>query len=312
MTTGRLARALGRLLNVVVLAFSGVYLLLYLYRWEWSRAVVSGLFFVAALSVLLAGVVMNRLDRLERRLLRMLPDERPISPRETPDAPFPWLQPPEGTFVFVPVLMGTGVLLTALAHIVQRLAGTSGAENADLVDPLRRDLPLTNAGLVPPPGGDVARTVLDVAPATADAHELRRRRVNLAIVGVAGTALLVPAIVLLANLTQARPEPRGLGFVTVVELHVAQRGYGQPLHEVGQALQVACEVRLPRGTSATFAVAGPQTIRLTATPALGRTGQKQYLGCLEDTTIDRVIADVRSVERVPAPGPPESTEGQSS
>jgi hypothetical protein len=59
-------------------------------------------------------------------------------------------------------------------------------------------------------------------------------------------------------------------------------------------------------------VAGPQTIQLTTAPALGRTGQKQYLGCLEDTTIDRVIADVRSVVRVPDPGPTESPEGHSS
>ena len=51
------ARVLGRVLVVVVLVASGAYFLVYLYRWQWNRALVSGLFFVAAEIAVVASVV---------------------------------------------------------------------------------------------------------------------------------------------------------------------------------------------------------------------------------------------------------------
>ncbi|MFA9563322.1 MAG: hypothetical protein ACERLM_01240, partial [Acidimicrobiales bacterium] len=38
--------------------------------------------------------------------------------------------------------------------------------------------------------------------------------------------------------------------------------------------------------------------RLVIAPALGRTSQRRFVGCLEDATIDRVHAEVVSTEQV--------------
>ena len=68
MTIRRLLSMAVRLLGLAVLVTSGTYLLVYLYRWEWNRALISGLFFVAAEVALATGTLMRRFDRIERRL----------------------------------------------------------------------------------------------------------------------------------------------------------------------------------------------------------------------------------------------------
>jgi hypothetical protein len=40
----------------------------YLYRWEWNRALVSGLIFLAAEIGMLAALVLDRLAKLDRRV----------------------------------------------------------------------------------------------------------------------------------------------------------------------------------------------------------------------------------------------------
>jgi len=67
MNAGRIARLLWHLLALVVLVVSGAYLLIYLHRWEWNRALVSGLFLVAA-EVVLVGVVLSAIAYLVERL----------------------------------------------------------------------------------------------------------------------------------------------------------------------------------------------------------------------------------------------------
>ena len=57
MTGARLVRGVGLVLASVVLTVSGVYVIVDLARWEWNRATLSGLVFVAALVVVVAMVV---------------------------------------------------------------------------------------------------------------------------------------------------------------------------------------------------------------------------------------------------------------
>ncbi len=133
----RLAGALG----LVVLCSSGAYVFVYLYRWEWNRALIAGVFVLISEVGLGIALVLQRLRRIEDKLGRpaaagtVLP--RPsISPesqddvlgriRETAPAGrdhFSWLRSEnQGMSVFVPVLMGAGVIASALAWLVERVA----------------------------------------------------------------------------------------------------------------------------------------------------------------------------------------------
>jgi hypothetical protein len=121
-----------QLAAVVVLMGSGAYIGVYLYRWEWNRALIAGMFFVIAEVGLGLALVLNRLGRLEERLDRADPGRREeVLGRLRETAPparqhFAWLrESSQRTSVFVPVLMGAGVVASALAWVVERLAGAT-------------------------------------------------------------------------------------------------------------------------------------------------------------------------------------------
>ena len=62
------AHRLGRLLSAVVLVASGSYVFIYLVRWEWNRALIAGLFFLAAELALIADVVLARIRGLGHQI----------------------------------------------------------------------------------------------------------------------------------------------------------------------------------------------------------------------------------------------------
>jgi hypothetical protein len=148
MNGRRIAWAVG----VVTLAYSGAYVFVYLYRWEWNRALTAGLFFLAAEIGLAAAFVVERIRKLERRL-----DDRPdttdpayaqVRERLTESAPpardhFAWLRSSmERTNVFIPVIMGAGVILSGVAWLVEKVAkATAGHAREDKL--ARRLLPIT-------------------------------------------------------------------------------------------------------------------------------------------------------------------------
>ncbi len=136
-------RRLGLALAVVSMVATGVYFFVYLTRWEWNRALISGMLLLIVQVLVLGAVVLGRLGRLERQMslapapaharrraagghgpvagssLEHLRRTRPESTRA-----FAWLDPTrsQGTNVFVPVLMGAGVVVSALAWLVERIA----------------------------------------------------------------------------------------------------------------------------------------------------------------------------------------------
>ena len=124
MTVRRVAVAV----LVVTMLTAGAYVFVYLYRWEWNRAVVSGVIFLAAELAMVAAVFTSRMNRVERRLDAMaLADAERMRHhlRESEPAPrvgFAWLVRPDRTGVFIPVLMGAGVVLTGIAWVVERVA----------------------------------------------------------------------------------------------------------------------------------------------------------------------------------------------
>ena len=146
-------RRIGLAALLTVMVAAGWYVFVYLYRWEWNRALVSGIIFLAAEVALLGALVLERLARLGRRLTE--PDRAPSDERvlrrlrertPPPARPFAWMERQQ-TNVFVPVLLGAGVVLSALAWVVDRLARIVA------VPTMERGLARKLSTLQPAPGG---------------------------------------------------------------------------------------------------------------------------------------------------------------
>lgn len=156
------ARRVGMLSALVTMGASGWYVAVYLGRWEWNRAVVAGIIFLAAEIGLLGVLMLDRLAKVQHRLGELERREsRQAEPEPDPrvltrlhDAapptrrPFDWLgDSTQRMSVFVPVLLGAGVLLSGLAWVVERI----GHLTAGPV--LERRLAHRLDSLALPPGG---------------------------------------------------------------------------------------------------------------------------------------------------------------
>jgi hypothetical protein len=126
-----------------------IYTLVYISRWEWGRAQLT-----ADLTLLCAvGVLGLVLDARLRNLRTDRPSDEPKAPAAEPQAPlqapprapsrdFRWLATdPERYGVFIPVLLGAGMVASGLAWILERLSGavakqTTKPEDTELPDTL--------------------------------------------------------------------------------------------------------------------------------------------------------------------------------
>jgi hypothetical protein len=310
VTATRVARFLGLTVTIVVLAVSGAYILIDLARWEWHRAVSSSIFFLAALVVLATTVVLRSIRRLENRLGRIEASRAfgtapastqavggPTSP-PGPARHFEWLhRPPDRLGVFVPVLLGAGVVLSVVAYAVERLAGALSPATLDpkAAERLGAELPLGD-GPIP-----------EVVPEPRPVRMSRGRRAASAVVLVVALAGAVGAVQLLRTLTQTRPGEVAAAGSTVMVVEVEQRRNIRAPEAVVEDLWGACRSLVP-GTHRITSVErlDPSTLRLEIDVALGRTGRTRIVGCFEDHTIDLVRADVISIS--PAPATPTAAE----
>lgn len=301
---------IGRILAIAVLVFSGAYLLIYLYRWEWNRALVSGLFFLAAEVALLAAVILNRLRGIERRLDEMQRQSvEPILTRireSEPErsSPFPWLGPKtEGFGVFIPVLLGAGVIISGLAYLLERVAKMTATPVAE------HDLARRLAPLAPPSGGLVPTHQLEPTP-PPEVEEVSgvepppewtpKKIAEQAAVVVALLLVMTAAVMVIRESTQARPDPASADAVTAVEISVSQRQSDQPVLAVADALWVSCRLRVPSSVDLVeIGETSDSTVQLVLHPALGETDRRQFVGCLQDATIDRINARVLTVTEQP-------------
>lgn len=122
-----MVRKLGVLLAMGTVLATGAYVFVYLYRWEWNRAIMSATLFLAAEIALVAMLLTNRLRALQSRPVRVAAPDRQtarIVREATPPSrvTFAWLARPDRLNVFVPVLLAGGVLLTGIAWVVERVA----------------------------------------------------------------------------------------------------------------------------------------------------------------------------------------------
>ena len=126
------ARPIRALLGGGTLAASGTYTFVYLYRWEWNLVLISSVIFVAAVVLVMRSLLAEPLTVLHDRVdvqeagsgsashrLRL---HRIRAAAPPPRANLSWVSRPDRMNVFVPVLMGAGVLLSGIAWAVERIA----------------------------------------------------------------------------------------------------------------------------------------------------------------------------------------------
>jgi hypothetical protein len=286
-------------------AGAGSYVVIYLYRWQWQRAVLCGVLLLVVEVMLLGITLIGRLSRIEEQV-RETQDQVRESGRSQQDvlarlreAPvgqgagrFRWLEEPaERTFVFVPVLMVTGVLLSGLAWVVQRIASVTAkpAERrlAGRLAVLAAPDPAADTDLedLPPAGG--RRSPGQAARATA--------------VGAIGIALLGALVVGLADLTETREEKANESAATSVLVRVDLRGSGGLVSDERRSLaarqvweQCRDSTSVPLGR-ATLGDLGDGVFAGVVRPALTDHDRLRLRGCLEDTTLDRAHLTVMGI-----------------
>jgi hypothetical protein len=280
---------------------AAVYLVVYLYRWEWQRAVICGVLLLAVEGFLICVILIGRMSRLERRLSdadsRVEEVRRRLEhSREESVRPFRWLgtdtrENVDGsnrTFVFVPILMVTGAALSGAAWVIQRIAAVTARPGAE------RRLAGRLAGLAAPPGG-VRGAVLQLEdrPAVPPARPVRL------LVGtfgaVAGVVLLVFGVYWLSDATETREEARPDAAATTVVFQVKVHGTSSSAARelAARDLWESCR----RSTAATNTGASLGTLENgvyagVIRPALSSHDVMRLRGCLSDAVANRARASV--------------------
>ena len=160
------------LAGIGTLVMGGVYMVVSLNRWEWNRALFFGLIVVIAEIGLATGLVLRRLARLsyeqkaDPAVARILRETRPPSPDR-----FAWLRDSgQGLNVFITFLVGGGVILSAIAWVVDRIASNTSSPAGE--EALARQL----ESISYPSGGLVLDDVTVLAQEVPGADDAQIRR----------------------------------------------------------------------------------------------------------------------------------------
>lgn len=168
-------RKLAYLIGGAALLGSFGYLITYVARWQWNRALFSGMAFIAVLTLMGFANVLERLSQLRASLDDAAGGTRPgASPRQDVlDAlastrprrdHFEWLRESlQRPNVFITLLLGGGVIVSGIAWVVGRVAEgtTSGAAEEVLADRLE-PIAYPARGIAPPdqPGATPSESLL--------------------------------------------------------------------------------------------------------------------------------------------------------
>ncbi|MDQ4024334.1 MAG: hypothetical protein M3217_02420 [Actinomycetota bacterium] len=275
----------------VVLAASGTYMFVYLYRWEWNRTLIAGIFFVAAEIALIGAAILERLKKMESRMSSTAAEPPALAAiQETapePKAGFKWLTSTDGMGVFVPVLMGAGFVVSGIAWLVERFA------HATARPAMERGLAWRLVPLALPEGGFVGGGI----PALAPRPSRTKARVKHALVTIAAAAGLSLGIDALGDLTQNRPDRALPGTSSTLVVEIKTRMRESSSVETASRLWSACAGTVPSYIATPkIAALGSGKALIVTQPSLGEHTQRRLTGCLNDTTLDEVQARVRSVK----------------
>ena len=298
----RTRRTVVLLVPGAALAAAAIYVLVYLARWEWHRALVAASFMIALEIGIGFALVLDRLKAMEDRMssaereaneatMQAISENRP-----EPAEPFGWLSDASNRMsVFIPILLGAGVVLSALAWAVERLARVTAGPTLERRLVLRLQ-PLTL------PAGTLRGGAPRVLPALPHLSRPRSWRWLLLVAGIVPALLLGKAIDGLADATQNRPDRIVATDISRVELEVHNRqAPGVPLTTVN-SLWGACQNQIGN-THKLVGVEhlGGDRVALRVQPAIGKYAERRMRGCLQDATTDLIRADVISLQRVPGP-----------
>jgi hypothetical protein len=305
--TRLVARVVTWLALAAVIAVAGGHFVYYLFQWEWGRAAIAGTGFTAALVVGSTFLFLNRVQRIEQRLDRLL-ELAQSGPAASPDGlgretvtdieprpDFPWLssaspqalgilalvayEPPREA-VFIPVFLAAGLVISAAAGLVERVAA------------LRyRDQTVTAPTSTP-------RSAARGAASTRELLASRPRRSLIAfpLIGVLITGLAVGGLYLVSHYWS---KPIGPG-ITTMTVEVRSRGPTYPDVQVVETAGRYCSINSGIGVRYLGVRAGPgETTLLRLAPLLDGDAQRRFRGCLEDAFLEWHSLDVTSTELHP-------------
>lgn len=215
------------LLGGLSAAAAATYSVIYLTRWEWQRALICGVLLLVIEGLLVGTALLSRLGRLERQLAdsgRRTEEvwRRLQESRAEDGARFRWLEQDTAdgthrTYVFVPVLMAAGALLSGVAWVVQRISAATVRPGTE------RRLAGRLARLAAP--GDERHGRV---PELEDREAVPRPRVlrTAVVSGTAVAAALLLALLVdtLSDATQTRPAKTTSVAATTVVYEVRVRG----------------------------------------------------------------------------------------
>lgn len=282
-------------------AYAGSYMVLYLTRWEWQRALISGVLLLVVEVFLATVVLLTRVSRLENRLeqsdaraeevRRRLEQTRTSHPNQ-----FRWvrsmdmqeLDGTQRTFVFVPVLMAAGAALSGVAMVIQKLAGATARPGAE-----RRLAGRLAALTAPTLGPRDARTPIEGRPAMSTTPTGRKA---VAAAAAVGGLLLVPVLwTVLADATQTRAQKTPDAASTTMVFRVEVRG-DQNDTAVGLAAKDLWETcrrsTAAQNDNATLSRMDDGVYAGVIRPALPSHDVMRLRGCIEDAGTNRTTAAV--------------------
>jgi hypothetical protein len=272
MTLLRVVGAIGRLTLLIVLVASGAYVLVYLWRWEWQRAQIAGIFFLASLFILATLLVLRRLAAIEQHLAAAAPGTTRVPTGASndpvrPARPFEWLPDEQSTYIFLPVLLGFGVALSLIATAAERVVAfaVGGATRSHATRPTS-------------------------AP--------RERALALLLVLLLGAALALTLVARQELMT--RTESTTPGTLTYL-LEVEGRRTDIPTTTSVDFLATYCRDHAGVPTLSVEAIHGVDAkhAELVVSPQLGRFGAARFQGCLRDAVLDRRSVSIESVTSAP-------------
>ncbi|MCF2530253.1 hypothetical protein [Yinghuangia soli] len=296
-------------------AATAFYLVVYLWRWQWNRALICGVLLIVIEVFLLGVVLLGRIARLERHLtehdLRGEEVRRRLEQaREDSADRFRWLDKgqladpgrdladPGRHYVFIPVLLAAGVVLSAISWAVQRAARLTVLPSAD------RRLAGRLAMLAAPTAG--ARAVgpqLEDDPAVPGPHRVRTTALTaVALAAVVGVAAIVD---LLGDATQTRPEPPPKSAATTLVFRVDTRTNGDAAQHEAAARDIWEDCR--RGATAVrldetgLSTLSENVFAVVVRPALTPNDLTRLRGCLLDANADGVQASILGEGQAAAP-----------
>lgn len=290
-------RRIGVLIAISVLVAAAAYMLVYLYRWEWHRALIAGTFLLVVELGIGIALVLDRIARLEAKLDARQRDELTTTRATLRDAeaparePFAWLSDSTNRMsVFVPLLLGAGVVLSALAWAVERVARLTARPTLERGLALRLQPLTVSAGALS--SGD--RSPLPSTP--LESCRGVGRRVAIALVAVLAAALLGAGVDHLGDASQNRPDTLVRDSAGRVVLQVENKAapgadvatarnlWGACSNQIGTAYRLMGVEQLDGGR-----------VELRVRPAVGKYAERRLRGCLNDSVVALVRASVLEV-----------------